>query len=703
MLLKNLGKTNCLTHIPNDINLELNNRTLTLKAGSKVYVPNGFEADGVTPKFDEVVIENDETLIGSWGTNGSTLIYLNSDKHLYQIGLITDRVSSGSTAPTATNAQLWYDTTNNIIKKYSGGSLVQTGCSLPIALCNKTDGTESTIINSIDQVFNGFGYIGSTVYALPGVKGLIPNGWNEAGRYNNIEFENSTVKATTYTTQTNQNIFVGLNDSVFWSSYAVSYQNDINFNKNTVKDNIELVCEVGRVSMTSGKITSLTINPVQTKHDYKTHILSRKKKLYYKYSKEPNATINGSFGTVLNGIASGFSTSNYLTLPSNFYPDNNTWEAYIKFTVKTPTTSQHLLTDTTQYAGFALFIMGEKSVIKSNISTNGTSWNVVLEGTTKLVEGSTYIAKLEFTGASYNLYLGTDINSLNLESSVASSTKIAKSSSYYLGLSYNAAPCLGSIDLTESYIKINGQDWWHGTKAVKSTINDYDFYKSRLVAYHPIVRKRSYYKQILNKRDTGTYTFTLDKEYNAKLLFVGNGAGGGSSQRDSKWYQSSGGSGACFEGVVKLTKGTYTVTLGTLGYGYNINNQLNCGGGTDSTDSYLTDSNGNELIRVGCGARGTSHTSGGVGGTLTLGTIEVLETIKAKNGNQGNNINNGSPSSTSGYALSVYDNTKTGYGAGTGSWRGGGNVYGIAGVFNLILETDINDYDYYEDIGTKIY
>ena len=328
---------------------------------------------------------------------------------------------------------------------------------------------------------------------------------------------------------------------------------------------------------------------------------------------------------------------------------------------------------------------------------------MVLEGTTKLVEGSTYIAKLEFTGASYNLYLGTDINSLNLESSVASSTKIAKSSSYYLGLSYNAAPCLGSIDLTESYIKINGQDWWHGTKAVKSTINDYDFYKSRLVAYHPIVRKRSYYKQILNKRDTGTYTFTLDKEYNAKLLFVGNGAGGGSSQRDSKWYQSSGGSGACFEGVVKLTKGTYTVTLGTLGYGYNINNQLNCGGGTDSTDSYLTDSNGNELIRVGCGARGTSHTSGGVGGTLTLGTIEVLETIKAKNGNQGNNINNGSPSSTSGYALSVYDNTKTGYGAGTGSWRGGGNVYGIAGVFNLILETDINDYDYYEDIGTKIY
>ena len=37
--------TNCITKIPQDIKLELNNGTLTLKAGSKVYVPNGFEQD----------------------------------------------------------------------------------------------------------------------------------------------------------------------------------------------------------------------------------------------------------------------------------------------------------------------------------------------------------------------------------------------------------------------------------------------------------------------------------------------------------------------------------------------------------------------------------------------------------------------------------------------------------------------------------
>lgn len=37
--------TNCITEIPQDIKLELKDGTLTLKAGSKVYIPNGFEAN----------------------------------------------------------------------------------------------------------------------------------------------------------------------------------------------------------------------------------------------------------------------------------------------------------------------------------------------------------------------------------------------------------------------------------------------------------------------------------------------------------------------------------------------------------------------------------------------------------------------------------------------------------------------------------
>ena len=48
-------------------------------------------------------------------------------------------------------------------------------------------------MKSIDQVFNGIGYIGSTVWVDKGVKGLIPNGRNEDGTLNNIEFVTDNV------------------------------------------------------------------------------------------------------------------------------------------------------------------------------------------------------------------------------------------------------------------------------------------------------------------------------------------------------------------------------------------------------------------------------------------------------------------------------------------------------------------------------
>ena len=56
---------------------------------------------------------------------------------------------------------------------------------LPIAIVSSR-GVDDKFA-SIDQVFNGFGYIGSTVFALPGVKVQIPNGRNEDGTYSFIE------------------------------------------------------------------------------------------------------------------------------------------------------------------------------------------------------------------------------------------------------------------------------------------------------------------------------------------------------------------------------------------------------------------------------------------------------------------------------------------------------------------------------------
>lgn len=181
--------SNCLLEVPQNIKLELADGVLTLKAGSKVYVPNGFEADGTTPKFDEVTIESD--LTRTEGIPNGTCIFFVDDTILHVQK--NTKVVSGSTVP-STTTPLWYDTSNNIIKYYNGSSWVTdigTGkFSLPVAICT----TRSNYVNSIDQTFNGFGYIGSTVFVTKGVKGLIPNGINEDGTLKNIEWSNNSVK-----------------------------------------------------------------------------------------------------------------------------------------------------------------------------------------------------------------------------------------------------------------------------------------------------------------------------------------------------------------------------------------------------------------------------------------------------------------------------------------------------------------------------
>ena len=182
--------TNCITEISQDIKLELNNGTLTLKAGSKVYVPNGFESDGTTKKFDVVITDRDVS-IPKWDNSVPGLISITSNREIWIA--LPEQQYSGNSAPTSQWA-LWYDTTNNIIKSSSNaGSSWKEGYCLPIAICT----SDSSKWTSIDQVFNGFGYIGSTVFALPGVKGLIPNYRNADGSLKNIEFVNDRVRTFT--------------------------------------------------------------------------------------------------------------------------------------------------------------------------------------------------------------------------------------------------------------------------------------------------------------------------------------------------------------------------------------------------------------------------------------------------------------------------------------------------------------------------
>lgn len=148
--------------------------TIVLKSGSKVYVPNGV---GV---FDTYTVTSNIVRDSSYGpSDGKKAIILTPGKTLDLPHL--RNVYSGTEQPSVIGVY-WYDTTNNQVKAILSETNINPGCSLLLGVATCSGG----IITSIDQVFNGFGFIGSTLFALPGVKGFNPNGF-ENGAYANRE------------------------------------------------------------------------------------------------------------------------------------------------------------------------------------------------------------------------------------------------------------------------------------------------------------------------------------------------------------------------------------------------------------------------------------------------------------------------------------------------------------------------------------
>lgn len=260
--------TNIIKEIPQDIKLELNDGVLTLKAGSKVYVPNGFESDGVTPVFDEVIIESDISIEAesTTDTNERTLA-VNVTRMNYNALYYAE----SGTGYTGTGTVMYYDTAKNLVERYTDGELQNYRLSLPIARV-KADG--SVYYGSISQVFNGFGYIGSTLFALPGVRYIAPNGRNVDGSLNNSNFIITSVITKTLTTTTsnvdfilqNNNMYNGnvtvvksINDipSTGTKDYYVIDTNQMIWASNGVLTTVKNRIVAGKISTSSGTITSL--------------------------------------------------------------------------------------------------------------------------------------------------------------------------------------------------------------------------------------------------------------------------------------------------------------------------------------------------------------------------------------------------------------------------------------------------------------
>ena len=230
--------SNCITEIPQDINLTLSNGTLTLKSGSKVYFGDG----------SSYTTTSDKTRSG--GASGKTMIvYRKTSNDIVDMG--TSQCYSGTTQPTGVTYAVWFDTTNNIVKWTNDGFSTWQECSFPVCLATFTGGVPT----SIDQIFNGLGYIGSTEFVLPNVAVLIPNGRNADGTLNNIKY--TTTQVATLTINGNSPIQIAIRNNGtlgWWNTVATKYNEAENLNYyNNAR---QYYAVVGKFDVVSSQITN---------------------------------------------------------------------------------------------------------------------------------------------------------------------------------------------------------------------------------------------------------------------------------------------------------------------------------------------------------------------------------------------------------------------------------------------------------------
>lgn len=336
--------TNCITAIPQDIKLELVSGVLKLKTGSKVYKANG---ESITISGDLVVAQG--------GTNtGAFAFYRSDNSTVYTV--IASQTFSGTTAPAnPVTTTTWLDTGARDVKVYDGTQWVG-GVSLPLCIFDNQDGK----VTAVGQIFNGFGYIGSTAFILPGVKGLAPYGRNEDGSLKNFEIQFTGVytRSITWDCSKGQELFLGYSSGAMnpgfvstgglWryfekstepsspKEYDIWYNPDANIIKRYLEDgwkNVRLAY-LGQwftESISPYRVTELKTKPTFRAVDYNDYAADIQKCKLIAYDRGYNpGSVSGNFTAVLQDWHERFSIpvadnvtitidTSQLTFPEEWY------------------------------------------------------------------------------------------------------------------------------------------------------------------------------------------------------------------------------------------------------------------------------------------------------------------------------------------------------------------------------------------------
>ena len=233
---------------------------VVVEKGGKVYVPNGYNTT------NRVTIAN-ELKQSSKGINSSSdcLAFMNSTGNILDFSIVTKCYTS-DTNPAVTYSA-WWDKVNNKIYRFEADSTTpKQQLSFPIAIIKFNAQKRITGL----KLLKGVSFFGNKLIGLPGVKGLIPWGYNTDYTYANAKLEWNSI--TTYTitdlgTDTNGVVPIrGFEDHI---SQSILYY-DIKTNKNYADFNFTNhrgATIIGTYTVNSnGTIIDVNLNPVQPEY-----------------------------------------------------------------------------------------------------------------------------------------------------------------------------------------------------------------------------------------------------------------------------------------------------------------------------------------------------------------------------------------------------------------------------------------------------
>ena len=244
--------TNCLLEVPQMIKADIVDGTLTVYAGSRCIVPYGtdaptysvgdfllgeannnlykivdiqYAADIDYPVLDQPLlfytVEVQRDISTSWvppnateATVRSMYLQISGDSATWVHGEITRHCTSGTTNTNTEGYSLFYNTSANTCQRLNTSQTpTQSVCSFPIMQVDYN--LNNPKLNSILNIFDCVGFIGSTAYFYKNISMLMGIGKNPDGSQKNIEYTTDKLYLRTISsTTTNYFYYVGFENGV---------------------------------------------------------------------------------------------------------------------------------------------------------------------------------------------------------------------------------------------------------------------------------------------------------------------------------------------------------------------------------------------------------------------------------------------------------------------------------------------------------